>query len=477
MSVRRAATTLLAAAAAALALAPAAVAQEDGGDRTPEFETSDNLELVAHHWFPEGSDMMFQRREGLQTLDGRRIKGTRDYLFAGADGSSSPDDGAIEVFDVTDPENAILLADVQCAGYHAEIVVHENLLFQGIDSARSNTGCDEESAEKFDPDGNDVAGEEGFRVYDITDPARPVVIDFILPDELGGAGVHNATAVPWADLLYIASSDFTTPSPRFGFIDLTDPELTVTMTPMPPDDKGFPAPAACHDIGLDPERELAFCAAVEQTYIWDISDPTAPETIATIHNPAITIHHGARLAPDGTTLVLNDELAGAAFSPGCFGTESAGLIGALWFYDLTEPESPSLMGSYSTDEAKFSTLCTSHFYNFVPGTTFLVVGWYESGMIAVDYAEPSAPTTHAFLRPEGGASFWSTYYWHGYLYGLSRTTASEDETEPNGGGLWIAKVDDIGDEDPAPEDEGTSWARWTATTPPARAPARGVRGT
>lgn len=442
-----------------LPASPAGAHPDDDSQDPETIETSDNLELVDHHWFPEGSDMYFQRREGRQRFDGEVIDDTKDLLFAGGDGSSSPDDGRMHVFDVTDPTDPLHLVEIPCQGYHAEVAVYENVMLQGIDST-NQTGCTEAAAERFDPDGLDQPGTEGIRIYDISDPANPVIVAFIGPDELGGAGVHNFTVVPWAGLLYLASSDLA-PSGgqfRFGYVDLTDPEFPVTMIPM--NDISPTATGGCHDIGLDAERKLAFCAAVEQTFIWDIADPRAPAQVSVIVNPAISIHHGARLAPDGTTLVLNDELAGAAFSPGCLGPAQE-TVGALWFYDTSDPAMPVPRGAFSTDELSDDQLCTSHFYNFIPGTELLVVGWYESGLIVVDYSGLPRGIEHAYLRPGGNASFWSAYYWHGYLYGNSRTL----EADGLGGGLWVAKLDGVGDAEPSPHDLGTVWSPWTSQLP------------
>lgn len=438
----------------------AAGAHPDDDSQDPEeIETSENLEFVEHHWFPEGSDMYFQRREGRQRFDGQVIDETRDLLFAGGDGSSSDVDGRMHVFDVTDPTSPDHLVDIPCQGYHAEVAVYENLMLQGIDSD-SQTGCTEDAAERFDPEGVDRAEEPGIRIFDITDPANPEIIRFIDREEMGGWGVHNFTVIPWEGLLYLATSDLAPEGDqfRFGYVDLTDPEFPVTMIPM--NDISPMATAGCHDIGLDAERELAFCAAVEQTLIWDISDPREPSHVSTIVNPGLSIHHGARLAPDGTTLVLNDELAGAAFSPGCLGPAQE-TVGALWFYDTTDPEMPVPQGAFSTDELSDAQLCTSHFYNFIPGTELLVVGWYESGMIVVDYSDLPQGIEHAYLRPGGNASFWAAYYWHGYLYGNSRTL----EADGFGGGLWVAALDGVGDAEPSQHDLGTVWSPWTSQLP------------
>lgn len=88
---------------------------------------------------------------------------------------------------------------------------------------------------------------------------------------------------------------------------------------------------------------------------------------------------------------------------GCLGAGGElGTVGALWFYDISDPSSPTLLGSFSTEELDpTKNFCTSHFYNFVPGSALLVVGWYRSGIIVVDYSDPSSPTEHASFLPQG----------------------------------------------------------------------------
>lgn len=450
-------------------------------DETTPVVVNEDTTLVAHHYFPEGTDLQFQRREGRQRLDGRTVNGTRDYVFVGGDAKSHLDDGAVHVFDVTDPTAPVHLAEVPCPGYHAEIAVHENLLFQGIDSARSHPdGCEDTVPGAPENDKGDTIG---VRVFDITDPARPEVIAFLDADD-GVEGTHNMTVVPWADRLYLAQAAFDAVAPPLTIVDVSNRDFETHTLDLRTDIGSDLAADGCHDIGLDPERELAFCAAIENTLVWDISDPDAPEHVSTIVNPKISIHHGARLAPDGTTLVLNDEHAGAADinvhrdsdtgvgANGCLGDRTTG---ALWFYDVTNPELPLLQGSFAPETPRpTASPCTSHFYNFVPGTTFVVVGWYEAGIVVVDYADPTLPVEAGVFLPELG-NFWAAYYWQGHLYGSSRTVREKG----NGGGLWVVSFDPLSDEDhedydehegavdlpPAPQDEGTSWGRWTPPHP------------
>lgn len=416
-----------------------------------------NTTLVDHRFYALGTDLYFQRRAGRQVLRGEVVDTTRDLLFAGADASTSsdldaPTDGAgLRIYDVTDPTNISLLSAIECTGYHADVAVHENFLLHAIDVGASNHGC----SERFDPNDRDREGVAGIRILDVTDPADPFVAGFVDEETLGG-GVHNVSVVPDEGLAYVASSDLESQPARFAWVDLTRPDFPAEVIPMR--EITLNANGGCHDIGLDVVNDRAFCAALDQTHIWDISDPRAPTTVSSIVNPAINLHHGARLAPDGRTLVLNDEMGGAAAAFGCLGTDSLGGVGALWFYDISDPHNPRLRGSYSTDELDpLEPLCTSHFYNFVPGTTLLSVGWYHSGMIVVDYADPAAPTTAATFEPAGG-NFWASYYYRGLLYGSSFRRDAGDE---GAGGLWVVAVDGLPDRAPSRFDEGVTWSRWT----------------
>lgn len=441
------------------ALAPAAPA---AADHEASFDRkSDNIQLVEHLQFPQGTDMFFQRRDGRQTVDGRTVVDQRDYLFAGADASAAvgdPPEGTPEgfrVYDVTDPTAPVELVAVDCPGYHADLALHEELLVHGIDSAGTNEGC----AERFDPNGLNQEGEAGVRVFDVSDPASPTLLAH-LTEEQTETDAHNITTLPWAGLLYIAGSGFTQSNPVLTIVDLEDPSFPAKVIPMR--DISPNALAECHDIGVAEmeHRDLAFCAAVEQTFVWDITDPWNPKHVSTVLGPPETIHHGARLAPDGKTLVLNDELGGAAVAPGCAPT-TRDPLGGIFFYDITVPELPVYLGVFSTSEAAGKMPCTSHFFNFIPGTTLLTIGWYKAGMLVVDYANRTAPTEHAVFTPTGG-DFWASYYWHGYVYGNSFGGGGLYGGTDESGGVWITQVDGVGDVEPSHFDMGTSWAPWTA---------------
>ncbi len=454
-------TTLVAAtttALAALMLPTAALAHHqidrpvDTGEQQLASHATDNVELIGRAEFPEASDMFFQRRTGPQQLGGQVVDRTTDLVFIGGDGGSAAG-GHVYIYDVTTPEAPVQLADIPCGGFHSEVVAWENYLVQAWDGSASPCAKDWEGRNDLREHG------AGLRIYDISDPANPVWIADRTGAKAGlAAGVHNATVNPEAGLVYLNLAELSGTDPEWGYVDLTDPTFPVTT--MPIRDISPTAVDGCHDLGLDLSRDLAACAAIGDTFLWDISDPKMPVEVGPIYNNAINIHHGARFAPDGT-LVLNDELTGAAAATGCAGTGTLGAVGALWFYDTSMPEVPLLEGSYSTAELAASLECTSHFYNFVPGTSQVVTGWYESGMIVTDFSNPTLPTTVGVYDPDetGGASFWAAYTWHGHLFGSSRAD------DPAAGGLYVVDLEGLEDGEPTPNDEGLSWASWNQQLP------------
>ncbi len=179
------------------------------------------------------------------------------------------------------------------------------------------------------------------------------------------------TVLAWAGVAYLSQLNG-----ELEIVDLEDPAFPSTAI-----DVATISPEmtmSCHDIGLDPVRQLAFCPALdEETYILDVSTAIHPAYVGKIVNPGLSTHHGALMAPDGRTLVLQSEFDHPA---GVVSDAAAG----LWFYDLTEPTSPALLGSWAPSscepDERNDRACTSHWYNFIPGTQMLVASWRHEGI-------------------------------------------------------------------------------------------------
>ncbi|MGZ5410560.1 MAG: LVIVD repeat-containing protein [Aeromicrobium sp.] len=414
------------------------------------------MELVAHVSYDMAGDIQFQRRSGAHTIDGVSVDTTTDLVFASAHTDNSRVDGGIEVIDITSPSKPTTLTRIPCPGYQSDVAVYETLLLQTLDHAGSNAGCDPEWLNAAGSAAVDRAGTAGVRIFDVRDPARPRLIHFVEVVGEIGDGVHDVTVLPWAGIAYLAQLNG-----QLGILDLGDPAFPYTaidVSSISPEMK-----TSCHDIGLDPVRLLAFCAAnQDETYVLDVRQPMRPGYLSKVVNAALSRHHGALMAPDGVTLVLESEYD---HPPEVASDAPAG----LWFYDLSEPADPELLGSWAPASCEPSEdaerACSSHWYNFVPGTEMLVAAWRHEGVFLVDYTDPAAAAETGFFSPSSrvgalglvaGSDFWTAYFWHGHVYASSGGSRS---------GLYILRQDDMTDADPSPYDEGTSWGRWTGEAP------------
>ena len=422
---------------------------------------SDNVSFVAHVPVAPTSDMQFQRREGRQRFRGEVIDATKDILVMG--GTQRP---GLATFDITDPTNPVLLATVSCGGFHADVAVYENYAIQAWDGTTRN-------CEAGDPANRNGAenplnsGSPGLRIFDISDPADPVLVRRFGRQDGIPAGVHNITVNGEAGLVYLDMAEFNVDDPPFGWVDLDDPDLPITIRSIR--DWSPTAGDGCHDGGIAPTRQLFACPGITASYIWDISDPRDPVEVAHIPNPAISIHHGARWTPDEQTLVLGDELAGAAAATPCTGGGNENLpTGAAWFYDASDAATPVLNGIFSTPDTD-GDYCTTHFYGFQRDTTLMPMGMYDAGIEVVDYAAVAGgsigtPTSHAVFEPDE-AGFFSAYAYRGYVYGSSfEYGATGRDIKADGRGLWVIEVDGIEDAEPVATDEGSVWGRWTPAT-------------
>jgi hypothetical protein len=240
--------------------------------------TSPALEVVARVDYEMGADLQFQRRSGVQTAE------QHDIVFASAHSDRSRSDGGIEIIDVTDPGTPVRLTRIPCPGYQSDVAVHETLLLQTIDFPGSNGGCDPDWLTETRSSGIDRSHVGGVRIFDVTDPANPVPIAFV--EVSGDDGVHNVTVIPWAD-------------GDLGILDLNDPELRYQRVAI--DSISPEMVTSCHDIGLDPVRELAFCpVTLDETYILDVSEPMQPATCprsTTQHCPGTTVPAWPRTGP------------------------------------------------------------------------------------------------------------------------------------------------------------------------------------
>jgi hypothetical protein len=108
-----------------------------------------------------------------------------------------------------------------------------------------------------------------------------------------------------------------------------------------------------------------------------------------------------------------------------------GPTGALWIYDMADPTLPVPLGYYGIDRGPLpvgssnynrNTWCTSHLFNFIPGTYTLVTSWYAAGMNVIDWSDPSAPVevAHYMGTGEDITNYWSAYWYDGRIWANDR---------------------------------------------------------
>ncbi|HUR67747.1 MAG TPA: hypothetical protein VM370_00750 [Candidatus Thermoplasmatota archaeon] len=325
-----------------------------GGTRAAEDDASGGLEVVAQAEAPGGYAL--------------RILGDRAYV------ATFTTEEGISVFDIRDP-----LAPVHLGGIVGTLARSVDVLDYGDRIAVAlSTGTELE-------------------VWDLTDPEEPARLASF------PFGSHNVAVHPDAKIIYNARNVWDGVGGAMEIVDASDPldirlDSVFTFPPLAADgttvhDQG------CHDFTVWPDEERAYCAAYEQTLVFDIADPKRPVILTAIENPLITSHHTAFPILDHTVLVIGDEWLDN-FVWGCVG---AGLpAGALWFYDLTvSPPAPlSYIQAPDTtlpaDPALLlplqGAMCTSHNgMELGAGTGRIAYGWFHAGVALIDASDPRAP--------------------------------------------------------------------------------------
>jgi hypothetical protein len=402
-------------------LAPGALGHEKRPDTDEEGERfeyeddirSENMRLVAN-WDDDGE---FRAGTDLAFWGDIAVMGQFD----------SP--GGFFLFDISDPEVPQLLSQVECPGPQNDVSIWGNLVLLSVDNARGD-GEDYAAEECGAGDASRaqiLAGDDwsGIRIFDISDPTDPEQIHTVRTD----CGSHTHTLVPDLDndriLVYVSSYPLRDQGPNCG----ADGHGKISVVEVPLDDPTSAdvvsepdvSPAVgCHDITVFMETNIAGAACISESQIWDISDPVNPEIISRIHNPSMNIHHSSIFSWDGEVLVLGDEMGGAAGAAGCL--DHQGPSGALWFYDISDPENPELQSFYKIPEQKASVLCTAHQFNVVPlesDKRIMVAAWYNGGVHVLDFTDPANVERigHYIAQDEPGhGSPWAAYWYNGYIY-------------------------------------------------------------
>jgi hypothetical protein len=389
--------------------APGLMASHNSDEHSPNMSLLSNFDENGS----EGSDIAFWGKRAI----------------AGNFGSP----GGFRILDISDPRNLKEIGQFECPGSQADVSVWKNLAFVSVDGPRTGPECGAPGANQAQV----AAGQawEGIRVVDISNPQAPRQIAAVHTD----CGSHTHTLIP--DLrrnrliIYNSSYPLTGHYPRHeeerecGLgASPAHQEISVVEVPLSnpasasvvAEPNVGPGTIGCHDITVLMRERLAAAACISHSQIWDISNLTHPRILSRIVNPAINIHHSSAWSWDGNTVILGDELAGALATPGCSGSSDPP-VGALWFYDVSNPSSPELESSWRIPRSRPSQLCTAHNFNVIPLRTnkdILVSAWYQGGTTVVDFTDPANPVEIGFYRPTTPvqATSWSSYWYNGYIY-------------------------------------------------------------
>jgi hypothetical protein len=390
--------------------------------------------------------------------DGGTYRQGADEAFWGRTAvlSSYDNPGGFRILDIGRPTRPREIGQFICPGPQNDVSIWNDLVFVSVDSPRRSETCGE---------GGDTAGAvagtawEGIRVVDISDPANPQQIAAVDTD----CGSHTHTLVPDQQndrvLIYVESYPLNPQGVDCN--PVTHGKISVVEVPLddPASARVISTPSVrpaigCHDVTVYLEIDLAAAACITESQIWDISDRANPRVISHIFNPAINIHHSTTFSWDGRTIAIGDELGGAAVSPGCPGADKHLPLGAIWFYDISDPEAPVVRGSFTIPQQQVDTiLCTAHNFNTVPlrgERDVLVSGWYNGGTTVVDFTNPADPQQLGYYIARGPtqnrqqpvrSTSWSSYFYNGYIF-ANNFDEDVNSLSPVSRGLDVFRISD-----------------------------------
>lgn len=332
--------------------------------------------------------------------------------------------GGFRLMDIADPSRPVEVGQFACRGPQSDVSIWRDLVFVSVDTPMAGPQCGAASAGTTQV--TTGGAYEGIRVVSIADRANPKQIAFVDTD----CGSHTHTLVPDEAnkrlLIYVLSY----PLGGQGVECNAESHRKISVVEVP-----LSRPAAarvvstpdvspavgCHDVTVFTALDLAAAACITETQMWDISDPVHPTILSHVVNPAINIHHSTTFDWEGTTLVIGDELGGAVATPGCADGSEHLPLGALWFYDVSDPSLPVVRSSYSIPQQELTVFCTAHNFNTVPTRNdrdILVSAWYNGGTTVLDYTDPANVRQLGYYvakEPKISAA-WSSYWYRGFIY-------------------------------------------------------------
>ena len=355
------------------------------------IDKSDNVRLIRHIPFKGGPEEAMGG-EGATDIDFRGR-----YVYAAQQGATA---GGVHIINhAANPPKRV--GFVSCPATQNDVaVVKKGLIALGFHSGQCAG----------------IAGGGGVRLIDVSDPKNGKILGFVPTPE----GSHTITAYPGGRYIYASPGGTANGDSVEQIIDVSRPNKPKIVGTFGPADGG-PA-AGCHDMNFhfQGDGKYGICTGAGQVQIWDVRDPIAPVVIGQVENPSFFLNHTADVSDDGALLIISDETE----AQDCVG----GPDGAYWAYDFTIPQTPAPLGYYKIKRgpqpvgSDRPSWCTSHNFNFIPGTHKIVASWYAAGMNVIDWADPMNPQEIAYYYGDGedAANYWSAYWFDGRIYATDR---------------------------------------------------------
>ncbi len=393
-----------------------------------------------------------------------------DYAFVGTMGAGP------RIFDVTDPTHPTFAGGYADSGWENDIQVRGNTVVATFDGVSGEDSSASTCLKTRYPD----ASGQGVDIFALAFNAQTATFDVALATCIANppGGAHNATLSPDGTWLGISNccSDWAIdvvdlrgdPTLRYRIIDQS--KVSATKCPAgasftcvaitKPDGSSAAGLWRPHDVHFSKNGDVAYIAAINSTWIIDvsrilagkvkpiafISNFTDGNDIMNPHN--IEISHQADVSSDGKLLVVSDERGGGLSNTEC-NTGPGGVIGGLHFFALAPidgvatsktatPSKPVKIGDF-----------------FIPNPLLA----YDPLQLVLDSTSPRterACTAHVF-RLGGNGSTSPGAIQRGYD-GVSRFSKRLMSEAWYGAGVWL--IDFSGrssDTDGVKEDPRSTW--------------------